>query len=56
MKYVEQGIVGDQLTVERGVSAIFEMDNGFAAKNRHDGTFQNGRFPRWNKIFEGIEI
>ena len=37
LKCVEQGIVGDQLTVERGVNAIFEVANGFTAKDRHDG-------------------
>ncbi len=37
IEYAEQGIVGDQLTVERGVNAIFEVANGFTAKDRHDG-------------------
>ena len=37
IEYAEQGIVGDQLTVERGVNAIFQVANGFTAKDRHDG-------------------
>lgn len=35
--YVEQGIVGDQLTVERGVNGLFEVSNGFTAEERHEG-------------------
>ena len=33
----EQGIVGDQLTVERGVHGLFEVSNGFNATERHEG-------------------
>ena len=32
MKYAEQGIIGDQLTVD----AVFEVASGFTAKDRHD--------------------
>jgi hypothetical protein len=35
--YAEQGIVGDQLTVERGVTGLFEVSNGFTAEERHEG-------------------
>ena len=37
VQYAEQGIVGDQLTVQRGVNALFEVANGFTANERHDG-------------------
>ena len=37
LKCAKQGFVGDQLTVERGVNAIFEVANGFTAKDGHDG-------------------
>lgn len=32
-----QGVVGDQLTVERGVSCLLQLSNGFTAKERLDG-------------------
>ena len=32
-----QPIFGDQLTVERGVSAILEVSNGFNSEQRFDG-------------------
>jgi hypothetical protein len=35
--YVEQAVVGDQLTVERGVNGLFEVANGFTAEDRHEG-------------------
>ena len=37
VKYAEQGVVGDQLTVERGVNGLFEVSNGFTAEERHEG-------------------
>lgn len=37
IQYTEQGIVGDQLTVERGVNGLFEVSNGFTAEERHEG-------------------
>ena len=36
-RYATQGIVGDQLTVERGVNGLFEVANGFTADERHEG-------------------
>ena len=35
--YAAQGIVGDQLTVERGVNGLLEVSNGFTAEERHEG-------------------
>ena len=37
VEYAEQGVVGDQLTVERGVNGLFEVSNGFTAEERHEG-------------------
>ncbi|XP_065064063.1 uncharacterized protein LOC135690430 [Rhopilema esculentum] len=36
-EFVEQGVVGDQLTVERGVSCLLQLANGFTQKERLDG-------------------
>lgn len=36
-KFAEQGVVGDQLTVERGVNGIQEVSNGFTSDERHEG-------------------
>eukprot|EP00794_Sanderia_malayensis_P012570 gene12570-13857_t len=33
----EQGVVGDQLTIERGVSTLLQLENGFTGKERLDG-------------------
>lgn len=53
MKHAEQGIVGDQLTVERGVNALFEVANGFTAKERHDGLhFEMADFHGGMKLLE----
>ena len=35
-KYKEQGVVGDQLSVERGTNALFQMANGFTPQERFD--------------------
>lgn len=35
--YSSQGIVGDQLTVERGVNSVMEVANGFNATERKEG-------------------
>ena len=35
--YYSQGFVADQLSVERGVNALFEVSNGFTAEERLDG-------------------
>ncbi len=32
-----QGVVGDQLTVERGVSCLLQLSNGFTLKEKLDG-------------------
>ena len=34
--YKEQGVVGDQLSVERGANAIFQTANGFIPEDRFD--------------------
>ena len=36
-KYCSQGIVGDQLTVERVVNAHMTLSNGFTPEERMDG-------------------
>ena len=36
-KYCEQGFIGDQLTVERGVNGLLELSNGFTPEERHEG-------------------
>ena len=36
-KCCEQGVVGDQLTVERGVNGLMEVANGFTAAERNEG-------------------
>lgn len=36
-KCCEQGVVGDQLTVERGINALMEVSNGFTSKERKEG-------------------
>ncbi len=35
--YSSQGFVADQLSVERGVNALFEVSNGFTVEERLDG-------------------
>ena len=35
--YSSQGLVADQLSVERGVSALFELANGFMPEERLQG-------------------
>lgn len=35
--YSSQGLVADQLSVERGVNALFEISNGFTAEERLEG-------------------
>ena len=33
----EQAVVGDQLTVERGVNSLMELSNGFTPEERNEG-------------------
>ena len=35
--YSSQGLVADQLSVERGVNALFELANGFTPEERLEG-------------------
>lgn len=35
--YSSQGLVADQLSVERGVNALFELSNGFTPEERLEG-------------------
>jgi len=35
--YTSQGLVADQLSVERGVNALFELANGFTPEERLEG-------------------
>ncbi|XP_065062180.1 uncharacterized protein LOC135689010 [Rhopilema esculentum] len=44
-KFGEQGIVGDQLSVERGVNCLLQVSNGFSSEDRFDGIhFEIGDF------------
>ena len=36
-KCCEQGVVGDQLTVERGINGLMEISNGFTPRERNEG-------------------
>ncbi len=36
-KFKAQGIAGDQLIVERGVSSLLQVENGFTNKEKLDG-------------------
>ena len=36
-EYSSQGLVADQLSVERGVNALFELANGFTPEERLEG-------------------
>ena len=36
-KFGNQGVVGDQLTVERGVACLLQLENGFTNKEKLDG-------------------
>ncbi len=36
-KFSSQAIVGDQLTVERGVNGLMDVCNGFTAEERREG-------------------
>ena len=41
----EQGVVGDQLSVERGVNCLLELSNGFTKEERLEGLhFEIGDF------------
>ncbi|XP_028413964.1 uncharacterized protein LOC114536823 [Dendronephthya gigantea] len=54
-KYAEQAVVGDQLTVERGVNGLFEVSNGFTAEERHEGLhFEVADFHGGMKFLEYI--
>ncbi len=56
-KCTEQGIVGDQLTVERGVNGLFEVSNGFTATERHEGIhFEIADFHGGMKFLEVIIV
>ncbi|XP_065060378.1 uncharacterized protein LOC135687680 isoform X2 [Rhopilema esculentum] len=39
VEFVEQGVVGDQLTVECGVSCLFQLENCVTEKERLDGLY-----------------
>ena len=56
-RYYEQGIVGDQLTVERGVIGLLEVSNGFTPEERHEGVhFEIVDFHGGMKLMEVILI
>ena len=43
--YFEQGFVGDQLSVERGVNCLLQVSNGFTPEERFAGMhFEDGGF------------
>jgi hypothetical protein len=37
VKFSSQGVVGDQLSVERGVNSLLQVANGLSAADRKDG-------------------
>ena len=39
--YAGQGVVADQLSVERGVNCLLQVANGLTAKERMDGFIKN---------------
>ena len=55
--YAEQGNVGDQLSVERGVDCILQVSNGFTPEERLEGLhFECGDFHGGMKFYRYILI
>lgn len=38
-EYLEQGVVGDQLTIERGVNGLMGFSNDFTPEERREGLY-----------------
>lgn len=54
-KYAEQPVVGDQLTVERGINSLLEVANAFTAEERREGIhFETADFHAGVKFLEVI--
>ena len=55
--YHEQGVVGDQLTVERAVNAHVSIANGFTPKERLDGLhFEIADWHAGNRFLEVLHL
>lgn len=55
--YVEQPVVGDQLTVERGVNSLLEVANAFTAKEIREGIhFETADFHAGVKFLEVMMV
>lgn len=53
--YDEQGVVGDQLSVERGVNGLMSVANGFTPEERIEGLhFEIADWHAGNKFLEVI--
>lgn len=53
----EQGVVGDQLSVERGVNGHMSLENGFTPDERADGLhFEIADFHAGNKFLEVCKL
>ena len=56
-KYVEQPVVGDQLTVKRGINSLLEVANAFTAEERREGIhFETADFHAGVKFLEVIMV
>ena len=54
-KYGEQGIVGDQLSVERAVNGHMSLANGFTPEERVEGLhFEVADWQAGNQVFRGM--
>ena len=55
--YGDQGVVGDQLTVERAVNAHMSVSNGFTSEERLDGLhFEISDWHAGNRFLEVLYI
>ena len=56
-KYGDQGVVGDQLSVERGVNGHMSLANGFTPEERVEGLhFEIADWHAGNKFLEVLYI
>ena len=53
-EYADQAIVGDQLTVERGVNAHNTLSNGFTPKERLEGL--HFEFADWHGVNKALDV
>lgn len=53
-EYADQAIVGDQLTVERGVNAHNTLSNGFTSHQRLEGL--HFEFADWHGVNKALSV